>query len=149
MREVFESIGEAYKRNGLLSLVSIVAVSLGIFTVVKYQTVSIPALPDLFNALQNDGKTVVLTFSLNLFSAVLLISVAVGWFISAFKSDNYHSYSYYDSSNELIIRAAQIVTGLALFLFGLSFVSYIINNILIVLIVGVVVAIGLWGSGKK
>jgi len=124
---------ETYKDRSLLTLLGLLFIAFGIFTVIRFQSFEVPSFQAFLDIMFSGDKKLInemmLTFTTNLFAAVGLASIGFAWIWNVLKEFSY---------NSMLTNITSILTGLAITVFSLIFIDYLFSKILVLLLVGVI-----------
>lgn len=147
--DVLDSVLRAYKRQSLLSFMSIVLLVMGLITVIWFQTVSVISVGDLMDKFEGQRNEISLTFFLNLVTGAGMLIVGGVWVFTAFTNRRNYSYSYYDSDETGLSGLVYGFTGTILIGVSFIFLVYLFSKLSILAIGLLLVFLYVYSQGKK
>ncbi|PFZ98056.1 hypothetical protein [Bacillus wiedmannii] len=138
-----DKIIDVFKNRPGKSLTSLIAVVIGVVTIVGFQEVRVETLADFFDYLTNsqEDSKLITTWFLNLVSFSLNIVMAGIWAKEILRDDCIDDFPE-------IAKIVSLVMGFLHFVYALLFLSYIFSKLL-GLVIAVVIVIALLKSGEK
>ncbi|MGE7271703.1 hypothetical protein ACQKK5_09625 [Brevibacillus panacihumi] len=138
-------IFETFQNRIGMTVATVLAVAVGIFTQASYQLVDVPTLNSFLDSLMGEGNkdVILMTWGFNLLSVAFLGVMGIVWIREAIKG------GFYFDSNEVVARLTCVVTGVACMAYAAVFASYIFTSLLGIVIAAGIAAVFLFSNSKK